>query len=188
LLAIDGQVWHASSSRAGSSPPAALVKAAARGMPFGARCPAEAATIAPMTARAVTWASLGRRARLWRLVHASWSVAQLAGLAYIWVCALTGRRSRRLWGSIAFLVAEGVALLAGRGNCPMGRLQADWGDPVPFFELVLPPRAAKAAVPLLAVVSIAGIAAVVLRPPGLVATSRTPAPRDGRGGMRSRTA
>lgn len=123
----------------------------------------------------MSWASLGRRARLWRLVHASWSVAQLAGLAYIWVCAVTGRRSRRLWASIAFLVAEGAALLVGRGNCPMGRFQADWGDPVPFFELVLPPRAAKAAAPLLAVVSVAGIAAVILRRPGLVAPARTPA-------------
>jgi hypothetical protein len=85
------------------------------------------------------------------------------------------------------LLAEGVALLVGRGNCPMGRLQSDWGDPVPFFELVLPPRAAKAAVPLLAVVSIAGIAAVVLRSPGLVATTRTPAAPGGRGGTVSRT-
>jgi hypothetical protein len=39
---------------------------------------------------------------------------------------------------------------------------------VPFFELVLPPRAAKAAVPVLAVVSIAGIAGLILRRPGLV--------------------
>ena len=35
------------------------------------------------------------------------------------------------------------------------------------FELVLPPRAAKAAVPLLAAVSISGIAMLVLRRPGL---------------------
>jgi hypothetical protein len=33
---------------------------------------------------------------------------------------------------------------------------------------VLPPRAAKAAVPVLAVVSLAGIAALVVRRPGLV--------------------
>jgi hypothetical protein len=39
------------------------------------------------------------------------------------------------------------------------------GDPVPFFELVLPPRAAKAAVPLLAGSSVAGFLAVALRRP-----------------------
>jgi len=117
----------------------------------------------------MSWATLGVRARTWRLVHASWSVAQLGCLGYIWVCALTGRRGRRLWAGVAFLLAEGAALIVGRGNCPVGPLQAEWGDPVPFFELVLPPRAAKAAIPILAVVSVAGIAALVLRRPGLVA-------------------
>ena len=102
-------------------------------------------------------------------MHASWSVAQLGCLGYIWASALTGRRSRRLWASVAFLSAEGMALVVGRGDCPVGPLQAEWGDPVPFFELVLPPRAAKAAVPVLAVASVAGIAALALRRPGLVA-------------------
>jgi hypothetical protein len=120
----------------------------------------------------VSWSRLGRRARAWRVVHATWSVAQLGALAYIWGSAVTGRRSPRLWASVAFLSVEGAALVVGRGDCPVGELQAEWGDPVPFFELILPPRAAKAAVPMLAVVSIAGIAAVVLRPPGLVARAR----------------
>jgi hypothetical protein len=55
-------------------------------------------------------------------------------------------------------------------------MQAEWGDPVPFFELVLPPRAAKAAIPILTAVSVAGIAALVLRRPGLVAHSARPLP------------
>lgn len=112
---------------------------------------------------------LGRRARTWRLVHATWSVVQLGCLAFIWTAAITGRRSRPLWASVAFLGLEGAGLVVGRGDCPMGRIQAKWGDPVPFFELVLPPRAAKAAVPILAGISLAGIAALVLRRPGLVA-------------------
>lgn len=129
-------------------------------------------------APARSWATLGRRARVWRVVHASWSVAQLGCLGYIWASALTGRRSRRLWASVAFLLVEGAALVVGRGDCPVGPLQAEWGDPVPFFELVLPPRAARAAVPVLAVVSLAGIVALVLRRPGLVANA---SPTRGRG-------
>jgi hypothetical protein len=77
-----------------------------------------------------------------------------------------------LWASVAFLLVEGGALVVGRGDCPVGHLQAEWGDPTPFFELVLPPRAAKAAIPVLAIVSVAGIAALVLRRPGVVL--RTP--------------
>lgn len=111
------------------------------------------------------WAVLGWQARTWRLTHAAWSVAQLAGLAYIWRAAITRRRSRRLWAPVGFLLAEGGALVVGRGNCPVGPLQAQWGDPVPFFELVLPPRAAKAAVPVLAVVSVGALVALALRPP-----------------------
>ena len=99
------------------------------------------------------------------MVHAAWSVAQLAGLAAIWRAAITRRRSRRLWAPVTFLLVEGGALVVGRGSCPVGPLQAEWGDSVPFFELVLPPRAAKAAVPILAMVSVAALAALALRPP-----------------------
>ncbi|MCJ7710615.1 MAG: hypothetical protein MUQ32_07245 [Chloroflexi bacterium] len=123
----------------------------------------------PSAHPAVSWAALGWRARAWRVLHAVWSVTQLWCLGDIWVSALKRRRSPLLWAGVAFLGVEGAALIVGHGDCPVGPLQAEWGDPVPFFELVLPPRAAKAAVPLLAAVSIAGIAALVLRRPGLVA-------------------
>lgn len=118
---------------------------------------------------ATGWAALGAKAKAWRLAHTTWSVAQLTGLGYIWWCAISGRRSGRLWAFVALLLAEGAGLVVGRGNCPMGDRQAEWGDPVPFFELVLPPRAAKAAVPVLAVVSLGALAALALRRPGLVA-------------------
>lgn len=111
----------------------------------------------------VTWSGLGRRARGFRVAHAVWSVAQLASLAYIWACAITGRRDRYLAGTMGFLVVEGAALVVGHGDCPMGRRQAEWGDPVPFFELILPPRAAKAAVPVLATISVSAFGAVVAR-------------------------
>ena len=123
---------------------------------------------APSSDRAVSWATLSGRARAWRVLHASWSVAQLWCLGDIWASVLMRRRSRRLWAGVAFLSVEGAALIVGHGDCPVGPMQAEWGDPVPFFELVLPPRAAKAAVPVLAVVSVAGILALALRRPGLV--------------------
>ena len=98
-------------------------------------------------------------------MHVGWSVAQLASLARIWLAVATRRRSRGVWASVAFLGAEGIALVIGRGNCPIGPLQQAWGDPVPFFELVLPPRAAKAAIPVLFGVSVAALAGLVVRAP-----------------------
>ena len=113
----------------------------------------------------VRWATLSRPAKAYRVFHAVWSVVGLASLGYIWACAAMRRRDRRLLASLAFLSIEGVGLIVGGGDCPVGPLQAQMGDPVPFFELVLPPRAAKAAVPILAVASLAGFLAVVLRQP-----------------------
>ncbi len=100
----------------------------------------------------------------YRAAHAAFALAQLTSLAYVWGCVLSGRRDRPLGAAVGFLGLEGIALVIGRGNCPLGPFQARLGDPVPLFELVLPPRAAKAAVPVLAAVAVAGIAAVAILP------------------------
>jgi hypothetical protein len=114
-------------------------------------------------ASATTWAQLSDAARAFRVAHAVWSVLGLASLAYIWASAVRRRRNRPTLAAMAFLSVEGAALVIGRGNCPFGPFQRTLGDPVPLFELVLPPRAAKEAVPVLAAVSLAGFAAVLLR-------------------------
>lgn len=108
--------------------------------------------------------ALGRGAMALRALHTGIAVVELGSLGYVWGCALTGRRDRLLRICVGTLVGEGVALVIGRGNCPLGPLQRRWGDPVPLFELVLPPRAAKAAVPVLAVAALTGVAAVAVRP------------------------
>jgi hypothetical protein len=87
----------------------------------------------------------------------------MSALGYVWLAAAKRRRDRWLGLSGALLLAEGGALVVGRGNCPFGPFQRSLGDPVPLFELVLPPRAAKAAIPVLAVVTFAGFAALVMR-------------------------
>ena len=117
--------------------------------------------------------TLTAAARAFRAVHAGIAVIDLAALGYIWACVAKRRRGPLLTASVAALLVEGVALVVGRGNCPLGPLQTRLGDPVPLFELVLPRRAAKAAVPMLAAVSIAGIALVALRAPSQDADSRT---------------
>ena len=109
-----------------------------------------------------SWASLPSGARLFRLAHAAFGLLNLGALIYVWFCAATGRRGRPLGASVGLLGAEGLALLVGRGNCPFGSFQQRLGDPVPMFELVLPHRAAKAAIPVLTVVTLAGFAALLL--------------------------
>jgi hypothetical protein len=76
----------------------------------------------------------------------------------------TGRRGPLLRFSVAALVAEGVVVAANGGDCPLGGLQDRMRDPVPLFELVLPPRAARLAVPVLGAVTAAGILQLARRP------------------------
>jgi hypothetical protein len=85
----------------------------------------------------------------------------LAAIAYLWFCALTGRRGRALDAAGVALIAEGAVVAANHGDCPLGPLQDRLGDPIPLFEPVLPPRAARLAVPVLGVV--AGVGLVLSR-------------------------
>ena len=64
---------------------------------------------------------------------------------------------------------EGAGLVVGRGDCPLGPLQERLGDPVPLFQLVLPPRGAKAAVPALAAVTVGGLVMLAVRRPSAAA-------------------
>ena len=82
----------------------------------------------------------------------------LFSIAYVWLCALTGRRGALLRIAVTALAGEGVVVIANRGDCPLGGLQGRLGDPVPLFELVLSPRAARRVVPLLGLITAAGVA------------------------------
>jgi hypothetical protein len=112
-----------------------------------------------------TWAALPQSAKAFRLAHLVAGVVNMTALGYVWLSALMRRRDRALVASMTALSAEGLALVVGRGNCPFGPLQRSLGDPVPMFELLLPPRAAKAAIPFLTVVALVGFLAVLARPP-----------------------
>ena len=112
-----------------------------------------------------SWSDLDTGARAFRVAHGVWGAFNLAGLAWIWRDALMRRRDRLVYASAALLASEGIALVIGRGDCPFGSLQARLGDHVPMFEWVLPPRAAKAAIPILTAVSLAALLCLLLRPP-----------------------
>ena len=99
-----------------------------------------------------------------RAFHAAIAVEMLLAIAYVWWCALSGRRDRLLLRTAtASLIGEGVLVAANHGDCPLGGLQERLGDPIPLFELVLSPRAAKRAVPTLGAIAAAGLVLLVAR-------------------------
>jgi hypothetical protein len=101
---------------------------------------------------------LSRAALAFRLVHAAITAGFLLAIAYVWWCALSGRRGALLRIAVTALIGEGVLVIANRGDCPLGGLQERLGDPVPLFELALSPKAARRAVPVLGVITAAGVA------------------------------
>ena len=123
-----------------------------------ANAPAGVARDRRIPASELSWAALA-----FRDFHAAIAVEQLLALGYVWWCALAGRRGRLLRVAAATLIGEGVLVAANHGDCPLGGLQDRLGDPVPLFELVLSPRAAKRAVPTLGAIAAAGLVLLVAR-------------------------
>jgi len=108
---------------------------------------------------------LSRAALTFRVFHTVIAVEMLLAIAYVWWCALSGRRDRLLHVAAASLIGEGVLVTANHGDCPLGGLQERLGDPVPLFELVLSVRAAKRAVPTLGAITAAGLVLLAVRGP-----------------------
>jgi hypothetical protein len=108
-------------------------------------------------ARGMAEAKLSEAARAFRTFHALVAVAFLLAIGYVWWCALTGRRDRWLRLAVAALATEGAFVTANHGDCPLGPVQDRLHDPVPLFELVLSPNAARRAVPVLGAVAAVGI-------------------------------
>ena len=96
-----------------------------------------------------------------RALHAAIAVGFLEAIAYVWWCALTDRRGPMLRLAVALLAGEGLLVAANGGDCPLGELQEQLGDPVPLFELVLSPTAARRAVPVLGAIAAAGAGLLV---------------------------
>ena len=101
---------------------------------------------------------LSLAARAFRVAHGAITVGFLTSIAYVWWCALSGRRDTPLRLAVGALGVEGALVVANGGDCPLGGLQDRLGDPTPLFELLLSPAAAKRAVPVLGLVATAGVA------------------------------
>jgi hypothetical protein len=112
---------------------------------------------------------LGPLILAWRIAHGLIALGFLAAIACVWWAALTGRRGPAVRLAVGSLAAEGAIVALNHGDCPLGPLGERIGDPAPLFELVLPPRAAKLAVPVLGGIAGAGIVLLAARP--------TPRPR-----------
>lgn len=83
------------------------------------------------------------------LAHGLVSVLFLSCVAIVYVGVWRAEAGPITIAALAALTLEGLLVLLSGGNCPLGPLFRRLGDEKPLFELLLPPRAAKLAVPVL---------------------------------------
>lgn len=99
-----------------------------------------------------------------RFIHALFTAYFLGCLVILWYAGLTGIIS--VWVAVALLslILEGVTVfIINHGDCPLIHLQRRLGDSKPFFELFLPPNAAKLAVPILTLSAISAVGLMLLQ-------------------------
>lgn len=98
-----------------------------------------------------------------RIAHGLITAFFLGCIAAVWVGAVRAKVDAVTVVAMAALGVECVLVLVCGGNCPLGPALRRLGDEKPFFELLLPPRAAKLAVPVLGTVAVAGGVALAVR-------------------------
>ena len=99
-----------------------------------------------------------------RIFHGALTLYFTLCLIYLYFVGLTGNVNNTLFIlSIFSLAFEGVIVFAfNQGDCPLFHVQRKIGDNKPFFELFLPPRLAKRAIPIFALLTIVAILIILL--------------------------
>ena len=84
-------------------------------------------------------------------------------MAILYASSWDARVDRTTWVAVAALSGEGGLVLASRGDCPLAPVFRRLGDETPFFELLLPAKVAKQAVPFLGAVTALGFVLLAVR-------------------------
>lgn len=100
-----------------------------------------------------------------RILHSILAVYFALCLLYLYIVGLTGNVDRTLFiVAIVSLAVEGIAVFVfNQGSCPLIHIQKKIGDNKPFFELLLPSKLAKQAIPVFALLTIIAILIILIR-------------------------
>jgi len=101
---------------------------------------------------------------LLRLLHGLASLYFIGCLVYLYYAAVTGEATWFLVVALVSLAAEGyVVFVVNNGDCPLIHVQRKMGDNKPFFELFMPSKLAKQAIPCFAVLTWLAVALLLVR-------------------------
>ena len=101
---------------------------------------------------------------LLRTIHGLFALLFIACIFYIYYSAFLKQFNFFSGLAILSLTIEGILVfLLNNGHCPLAPLQWKLGDSTPFFNLFLPERYARLAVPFFAAITFLGIFILIYR-------------------------
>lgn len=98
-----------------------------------------------------------------RTVHGVISAFFLTCIGVLFYAGVSGEQLVLGFAAAGALAVEGAIVGMNGGDCPLGQVHHRYGDERAFFELFLPSRLAKLAVPALGLVAATGTVRLVLR-------------------------
>ncbi|MBP7832400.1 MAG: hypothetical protein KA035_01380 [Candidatus Levybacteria bacterium] len=99
-----------------------------------------------------------------RVIHGIFALYFIACLIYLYYAAIFSKIDLILLISVVSLGFEGIVVfILNKGDCPLIHVQRKIGDDIPFFQLFLPVKLAKKAVPFFAKLTWIGVALIMLR-------------------------
>lgn len=96
-----------------------------------------------------------------RILHGIITAFFLTCIIYIYYAGITNQKTTLAYIAVAFIFIEGLVVSLNKGVCPMGPLHKMFGDQKTFFELFLPKKVAKKAVPFLGIIAAIGVLFVI---------------------------
>ncbi|HEX7963917.1 MAG TPA: hypothetical protein VF466_05005 [Candidatus Saccharimonadales bacterium] len=108
---------------------------------------------------------MSKRVLFFRLFHGILSIYFIGCLIYLYFVGIAMRVNDALFTIVLLSVmGEGIAVyIFNGGDCPLIHVGRKIGDEKAFFELLLPPKAAKIALPFFAVLTLLAITLLLLR-------------------------
>ena len=99
-----------------------------------------------------------------RVIHGLFALYFILCLIYLYYAAIFSKVDILLLIAVVSLSIEGILVFVlNKGDCPLIHIQRRIGDDIPFFQLFLPAKLAKQAVPALAKITWIGVFLLLIR-------------------------
>lgn len=99
-----------------------------------------------------------------RILHGIVALYFITCLIYVYSCIFSHITRVYLPIAVTSMSLEGIfVFILNKGNCPLIHIQRKIGDNIPFFNLVLPNKLAKQAIPIFSVLTLLSFVLLIIK-------------------------